>query len=178
MKKLLTLLLVGGGLVLPSILSAQGVDEVAPPLELGVDPAEVIGAPLGEPLAGELLEEATARVSGDVRCPVCQGLSIQDSPSPSAIAMVAEVRELLGRGYSEAQVIAYFEGTYGEFVRLEPTKRGFNLLVWIAPFVGLALGTLFLVLWLRKDVRQPEGNVDTDDDLAAYREQVRKETAS
>ena len=50
------------------------------------------------------------------------------------------MRELLAAGYDEEQILAYFERSYGEFVRLEPPLRGVNWLVWIAPVVGLLLG--------------------------------------
>ena len=47
--------------------------------------------------------------------------------------MSAQVRELLAAGYDEEQILAYFERSYGEFVRLEPPLRGVNWLVWLAP---------------------------------------------
>lgn len=61
-----------------------------------------------------------------------------------ATKMKARVRELLAAGYDEEQVLAYFERSYGEFVRLEPARRGINWLVWIAPPLAL-LGGLALV---------------------------------
>lgn len=108
------------------------------------DPREVVGAPRGGPLAGAALDERTEEVGGLLRCPVCQGLSIADSPATMATKMKARVRELLAAGYDEEQVLAYFERSYGEFVRLEPARRGINWLVWIAPPLAL-LGGLVLV---------------------------------
>ena len=43
------------------------------------------------------------------------------------------MRELLAAGYDQEQILAYFERSYGEFVRLEPPLRGVNWLVWLAP---------------------------------------------
>lgn len=108
------------------------------------DPREVVGAPKGAPLTGAALDVRTEEVGGLLRCPVCQGLSIADSPATMATKMKARVRELLAAGYDEEQVLAYFERSYGEFVRLEPARRGINWLVWIAPPLAL-LGGLFLV---------------------------------
>jgi len=108
------------------------------------DPREVVGAPKGAALAGPALEARTEEVAALLRCPVCQGLSIADSPASMATKMKARVRELLAAGYDEEQILAYFERSYGEFVRLEPPRRGINWLVWLAPPMAL-LGGLVLV---------------------------------
>ena len=50
-----------------------------------------------------------------------------------AVNMRAQVRELLAAGYDQEQILAYFEHSYGEFVRLEPPLRGVNWLVWLGP---------------------------------------------
>lgn len=108
------------------------------------DPREVVGAPKGPPLSGAALDERTEEVGGLLRCPVCQGLSVADSPATMATNMKARVRELLAEGYDEEQVLAYFERSYGEFVRLDPPRRGINWLVWLAPPLAL-LGGLAVV---------------------------------
>ena len=99
-----------------------------------------VGAPQGRPLSGKELEKETAKVSALLRCPVCQGLAIADSPAPMAVNMRGQVRDLLTKGYSRDQILRYFESSYGEFVRLEPKREGMNLLVWILPVLGLLLG--------------------------------------
>lgn len=108
------------------------------------DPREVVGPPRGAALAGAALDVRTEEVSALLRCPVCQGLSVADSPATMATNMKARVRELLSAGYDEEQILAYFERSYGEFVRLEPPRRGINWLVWLAPPAAL-LGGLVLV---------------------------------
>jgi len=108
------------------------------------DPREVVGAPRGPALAGPALDVRTEEVGALLRCPVCQGLSVADSPATMAAKMKARVRELLAAGYDEEQILAYFERSYGEFVRLEPPRRGINWLVWLAPPMAL-LGGLVLV---------------------------------
>ena len=65
----------------------------------GRDPAFVVGAPKGPPLAGTALDARTEEVGALLRCPVCQGLSVADSPATMASNMKAQVRELLAAGY-------------------------------------------------------------------------------
>ena len=48
------------------------------------------------------------------------------------------MKELLAQGYDQEQILAYFENSYGEFVRLEPPLRGVNWLVWLGPLLALA----------------------------------------
>ncbi len=80
---------------------------------------------------GEALLARTEDVAGLLRCPVCQGLSVADSPATMAVNMKAQVREMLAAGYDQEQILAYFEHSYGEFVRLQPPLRGVNWLVWL-----------------------------------------------
>jgi cytochrome c-type biogenesis protein CcmH len=124
-----------GPLLLVALLFA------APALAAGPE-APPLGepAPLGPPLSGAALDRATEEVSALMRCPVCQGLSVADSPATSAVDLKAEVRRQLALGYTEEQVIASFERSYGEFIRLEPKAEGFNWLVWLAPLAALLAG--------------------------------------
>jgi cytochrome c-type biogenesis protein CcmH len=109
-------------------------------LAAGPDPSSIVGPPVGEPVSGEALRTATYRVAKTIRCPVCQGMSAADSPSESARAMKDEVQALVAQGYDDEQVVAYFEASYGEFIRLDPRAEGWNLAVWAAPGVALLLG--------------------------------------
>jgi len=145
----------------------------------GYDPAARLGPPLATAPAPALLNRLTEEVAGVMRCPVCQGLSVADSPSSSALAIKDEVRELLSRGYTSEQVLSYFEQAYGEFIRLEPKAEGFNLVVWTAPILFLLVG-LGVVLFRVRRGRGPAArpSVGEDPELEAYLERVREEVAS
>lgn len=147
---------------------------------LGADNLATIGEPLGEPLSGVELDRITEELTDRMRCPVCQGLSIADSGTMIALAMKEEVRQFLAAGYTEEQILLYFEASYGEFIRLEPKATGFNLLVWIAPLGALLLGLGIVIYRLRSKPAAPEASETTDDedDLEAYRDRVRREVAS
>jgi cytochrome c-type biogenesis protein CcmH len=123
------------------------------------DPREVVGAPRGPALSGAALDTRTEEVGALLRCPVCQGLSVADSPASMATNMKARVRELLAAGYDEEQILAYFERSYGEFVRLEPPRRGINWLVWLAPPAAL-LGGLVLVRRTMRRAAAPAAAAD------------------
>ena len=108
-------------------------------LSLGAYAPQQVGS---EPLSPAL--EARVQVLGkQLRCAVCQGLSITDSPASMARAQLDKVRALVTEGKSDTEVREYFVARYGEWVLLSPPKHGFNWLVWLGPgaliLVGLAL---------------------------------------
>lgn len=114
------------------------------------DAAQFVGPPKGTPIAGAQLHSETQRIGSMLRCPVCQGMSIADSPAEMAVNMKAQVRELLSRGYTEQQILDYFEKSYGQFVLLRP-KSGW---VWVLPIFALLLG-IFIVIVKIKKLEQP-----------------------
>ena len=76
-----------------------------------------------------------------LRCPVCQGMPIGESPAPMAQDMMREVRRLrVEEGQSEEQIAAHFTERYGTWVLLDPPKQGFGLLVWMLPPAALMIG--------------------------------------
>jgi cytochrome c-type biogenesis protein CcmH len=122
-------------------------------------PAFVVGAPLGPPLSGPALQARTNEVGALLRCPVCQGLSVADSPATMAVNMKAQVGEMLAQGYDQEQILTYFERSYGEFVRLQPPLRGANWLVWLGPLGALVAGGAVVTWALRKSSRpEPSGS--------------------
>ena len=114
------------------------------------DAAQFVGAPAGTPLTGEALERESAHVSQQLRCPVCQGLAISDSPSSMAGNMKEQVRELLARGYTAEQILRYFERSYGQFVLLKPKFQGVTALVWILPVAVLLIGIAIILVKVRR----------------------------
>lgn len=93
------------------------------------------------------LEARTTAVASTLRCPVCQGESIQDSPADLAQDMRALVREQLRAGKTPEEIKAYFVGRYGEWILLEPKMTGLNILLYVFPVI-LVLGGLALVVVL------------------------------
>ncbi len=145
---------------------------------LGLDSPKLDEPPAGPPVEGAELDRRTEEVASLMRCPVCQGLSVADSPTDSALAMKQEVRSLIAAGYSDDQVLTYFERSYGEFIRLSPKPTGFNLFVWLAPILAVLAGALLVAARVRG--RRESGRVESpaiDPELEPYLERVRREVA-
>jgi cytochrome c-type biogenesis protein CcmH len=100
--------------------------------------------------AAPVSEEAVQSVAAQLRCVVCQNLSVADSPSETARQMRDIVRERLAAGDTREQVLAYFVDRYGPWILLSPPRRGFALLVWVAPFAALAAGLGLAAVLVRR----------------------------
>jgi cytochrome c-type biogenesis protein CcmH len=146
----------------------------------------ILGPPLAAAPAASILDAEAHRIATKLRCPVCQGVAIADSPSGMAAKMRAQVRDLAALGYTEEQIFAYFERAYGEFVRLEPPARGINWLLWMAPAAMALAGAAFAYRWLKVPAATiaPGANTDSgsesppqsvDPELQVLLEQVRRD---
>ncbi len=112
------------------------------------------------------LQEQVRRIAAELRCPVCQALSVADSPSEMAQQMRAIIQQQLKEGKSPDEVKTYFISKYGEWVMLAPTAKGFSLLIWILPFVALGGGILFVVFTVRRWVKSRPERRSTEADPA------------
>jgi len=85
-------------------------------------------------------EERVERIVADLRCPVCQGLSVADSPSESARQMRDLVAQRVAEGRTDAEIRDEFRRSYGDWVFLSPAVDGPGVLMWLAPLALLGLG--------------------------------------
>jgi cytochrome c-type biogenesis protein CcmH/NrfF len=115
-----------------------------------------------------------------LRCPVCQGESIADSPASMAREMRALVEEQVEAGKSDAEVVAFFRSRYGDWVLLDQPASGSTLLVWVLPVAALAGGIAAVMAYrTRSGVKLPsdsgllaERRAQTERDLAELDQQV------
>ena len=81
---------------------------------------------------------------------IVQLLVLRPMSAAMAINMREQVRELLARGYTEEQILAYFELSYGEFVLLRPKSK----MLWMLPVIALVLGAVVVFVKFRKLERE------------------------
>ena len=101
-------------------------------------------------------ESRAQRIGDQIRCPVCRGLPVTESPNELSTEMLREIREQVAAGRSDEQIYAYFASRFGENVLLNPPRRGLTLALWIVPFIALAGGAYALARYLRSASRAPE----------------------
>jgi cytochrome c-type biogenesis protein CcmH len=128
-------------------------------LALGLAAALAVASPAAFPArpAAAASDEQVQAIASQLRCVVCQNLSVADSPSEMAQQMRGLIRERLAAGDRPDQVIAYFVERYGDWVLLAPPLRGLNLLLWLAPFGAVAGGLALVLVLARRWRRRPTG---------------------
>ena len=104
------------------------------------------------------LDRQVEQVASELRCVVCKGQSLQDSPAEFAQDMRAIIREQLAAGKTPDEVKAFFMERYGEWVMLAPPPHGFNLVVYIAPVLMLLGGGAFVYFKAKSLTRAGAGN--------------------
>lgn len=106
----------------------------------------VLAGLLGAGSAQVQVEPRVFEIADKLRCPVCVSESVAESSSATSVEMRDLIQRKLGEGESEAEILAYFQARYGDWILLTPPRRGIYLVVWLAPAVT---GLLFLGLALR-----------------------------
>jgi cytochrome c-type biogenesis protein CcmH len=74
-----------------------------------------------------------------------------------AIQMREVIFEKLKNGESPEQIRGYFVSRYGEWILLAPTRKGFNWIAWLLPFVAILGGAGIIVLTIRRATRRGHG---------------------
>lgn len=94
--------------------------------------------------------------------------------------MLAQVREAVLRGDSNAAIKKMMVEEYGTVVLAAPTTKGFDIVAWITPFVIflLALGAAVVVIrtWKLRKSPTPVISPAAPELVDSYRELARKET--
>ena len=98
-------------------------------------------------------------IGNRIKCPVCQGESIADSPSQMARDMMAVIEERVADGASDEAIIDELLFSYSGAVLLDPPASGPTLVLWIAPAAALLLGAGVIVWWRRHPV--PDSGAQT-----------------
>ena len=121
-------------------------------------------APLAQ---DEAIEKRMVAISEELRCLVCQNESLAASRADLAQDLRREIREQIGQGKSDKEILDFMVGRYGDFVRYRPPLKGTTFLLWFGPFLLLVAGVAALVVVLRRRSRLPDERFEPDDELPA-----------
>lgn len=118
-----------------------------PDLLLGIALALVVAAIAVSAVVprGRTIDDRARALEATIRCPVCQGLSIADSPALLAQQMRSLVREQLEAGRTDAQILDQFVSRYGRWILLTPASQGPDLILWLLPGALVGGGAVLLV---------------------------------
>jgi len=112
---------------------------------LAVQPDEILSDPA--------LEARAREISKVLRCPVCQGETIDESNAPISRDLRLYLRERLVAGDTDAKALEAVVDRFGEYVLFEPPARGIN---WVLYLAGPVMALLALLIGWRF-IRSREG---------------------
>ncbi len=128
-----------------------------------------------------VLPLTTSEVEKSLICYKCPGEPLNIDRCSRGDQMRAIIEKMIGEGKTKEEMLAYFVSQYGESILTIPPKRGFNLVVYIAPFLGLLIGVVvafvFVRRWAtsgRRDALTKSLTGDDDDEIILSDELQRK----
>ncbi len=139
--------------------------------------AAVALAPAGQPLAAA--PPRAADLEAEIVCPTCR-TTLDQSEAPIARRMKAYIRERIAAGATSKQIKQELVDEFGPGVLAEPPKHGFDLLAWLLPLAGIAVGAVAVGLaawaWSRRrpgdetasEPLDPELDRRVDEELARF----------
>ena len=86
---------------------------------------------------------SASEIETELVCPVCHE-TLDESDAPIAQEMKQEIRRRIAEGWTKKQIIDEMVANFGPGVLSTPSKHGFDLLAWVLPLGGIALGAVGL----------------------------------
>lgn len=135
----------------------------------------------------ETLDQQARDVALQLRCLVCQGESVADSPATLSQQMRSIIRVQLQSGKTKQQVVQYFVSRYGDRILEAPPWQGFSLIAWFVPIL-MFLGSALLLFFILRNWNTSSRSLPIQDDseladidqaeLERYRSQLEQELAA
>jgi cytochrome c-type biogenesis protein CcmH len=133
------------------------------------------------PVLREVSDDEVNAIAKDVYCPVCENTPLDVCPTKACADWRELIRAKLAQGETRQDIFDYFARQYGDSALATPPRQGINLILWLLPFVAVALGLVFFARYMQ-GLHTPEadlaGAVETDsapDDYASRIEQELRE---
>lgn len=112
-------------------------------------PAYALG--VEEPLENPAQEQQAQLLFKELRCVVCQGESIADSPAEVARDMRLLVRARLAAGESRQSIKDFLVSRYGDHVLMTPPLKPATYGLWFGPPAILLLGAGLVLIYFRRN---------------------------
>lgn len=90
------------------------------------------------------------RITAEIRCPTCRGLTAAESDAEAARAIRTEVARQVAAGRTDGQILDFMVGRYGSDILERPPASGFDGLVWVLPVAALVVAVVSLGFAFRR----------------------------
>lgn len=112
------------------------------------------GAPF-QPLPDPAMEARARALQKEIRCPVCEVQSIEESNATLAADLRKLIRDRIAAGESDEQIKEFLVSRYGAFVLMQPPVRGDTVLLWFGPLLVLFAGGAVVAITVARAKRRP-----------------------
>jgi cytochrome c-type biogenesis protein CcmH len=93
------------------------------------------------------------QLTAQLRCLVCQNENLADSAAGLAQDLRHEIWAQMQRGKSDQAIKRYMTARYSDFILYDPPLKPATWLLWFGPFLLLSVGTIVVVLTIRRHHR-------------------------
>ncbi len=123
-------------------------------------------------------------VARELFCPTCESTPLDVCPTQTCQDWRDLIRQQLAEGQSKEEILDYFTANFGPQVLAEPPQQGFNLTVWVVPVILIAVGGVFLALYMGRLKKagtaaaatpRPPAPASQSSPLDTYRDQIERE---
>jgi cytochrome c-type biogenesis protein CcmH len=120
-----------------------GISAFEPPssLRLFAVLAAAFALVVAAPAAASQLHPTQGELEAMLVCPSCH-VPLDESTSPVAQQMKAYIAKRIAQGATRSQIVDELVAQLGPGVLGVPRTHGFDLIAWVLPFAGIAIGAL------------------------------------
>ena len=80
----------------------------------------------------------------EVRCLVCQGLTLHESNAELAEDIKKLIREKISQGETDHQIKEYLVERYGDWILMTPPLNSLTYILWSFPFLIMIIGAIVI----------------------------------
>ncbi len=99
---------------------------------------------------GRAVALTETEVAESLLCYACPGEPLTADRCPGGDQMRSAIRRMIAEGKTKQEILDYFVAQLGEDILTIPPKRGFNLVAYAGPFVGLVIGLVVAAALVRR----------------------------
>ena len=120
-------------------------------------------------------KELYKKISNNLRCPTCTGVSVLQSDALFSIQIRNAVIDQVKTTKDKDSIVKFFTDRYGLWILREPPWKGFHQLAWLVPLVFFLVGVLLLWFFVSKKTRKStEGLRPTKDILFEFDKKIER----
>jgi cytochrome c-type biogenesis protein CcmH len=108
------------------------------------------------PAAASEQHPTLPELEGQLMCPICAGETLAQSDSAAAQRIKVEIQQRIAAGDTRSEIKRRLVAEWGQRILAAPPRRGFDLLAWLLPIVGVLGGAAVLGVLAWRWTREPE----------------------